>query len=103
MKTLNGKSPLNPVRPVQSQGSSSPSDAQAPDSFDADFVPPVGYDFGLSRRAFGHVLGLGILIAVSPASAQGRRKAGGEGTQNRNVAARIHIGHDGVITVLTGK
>jgi len=68
-----------------------------------ELVERVDYDFGLSRRSFVKVLGAGLLLAVSlPAIAQesGRRsRAGGA----RNLGARIHIGKDGVITVLTGK
>jgi isoquinoline 1-oxidoreductase len=64
----------------------------------------VAYDFGLNRRSFVQFLGTGLLIAVSatPGLAQrsgGRRGAGGA----RNIAARIHIGKDGTITVMTGK
>src|SRR5690242_21597767 len=68
-----------------------------------ELLEPVHYDFGLSRRSFVKVLGAGLLIAVSlPALAQesGRRGRGG-GAQT--VGARIHIGKDGSITVLTGK
>src|SRR2546428_33225 len=66
---------------------------------------PVGYDFGLKRRAFVQILGAGLLIAASasPALAQraGRRGFGGAGA--RNIGARVHLGKDGSITVLTGK
>src|SRR4051812_39617908 len=62
-------------------------------------VERVGYDFGLKRRAFVQILSAGLLIAAgTPAMAQ-RRGAGGA----RTVAARIHLGKDGTITVLTGK
>ncbi len=75
-----------------------------PEAFDEEQVSPVGYDFGLSRRGFTQVLGLGLLIAVSPASALAQRRGGdGAGGRNRTVSARIHIGQDGVVTVLTGK
>ncbi len=63
----------------------------------------MNYDFGLSRRSFVKVLGAGLLIAVSlPSLAQesGRRGRGG-GAQT--LGARIHLGKDGTITVLTGK
>jgi isoquinoline 1-oxidoreductase subunit beta len=67
-------------------------------------VEPVRFDFGVNRRDFVQVLGAGVLIAVSapPALAQraGGRSGGGRG---RSVAARIHIGKDGIVTVLTGK
>ena len=70
-----------------------------------ELVERVDYDFGLSRRSFVKVLGAGLLIAVTiPALAQeeaARRGGGGGGA--RNLGARIHIGKDGTITVLTGK
>jgi len=70
---------------------------------------------GLStRRTFLKTLGAGLLIAVSapvshaqeaPASRPGRggrgRRGGGGGPID--IAARVHIGQDGTITVMTGK
>jgi len=66
-------------------------------------VERVAYDFGLSRRGFVQVLGAGLLITVGagPVLAQARRRRRSRGA--RNVAARIHVGKDGTITVLTGK
>lgn len=65
------------------------------------------YDFALSRRSFVKGLGAGLLLAVSyPALSQesGRRGRGGFlGSGARNIAARIHLGSDGKITVMTGK
>ncbi len=66
-------------------------------------IEPVAHDFGLKRRSFVKVLGAGLLVAVSaPALAQ---RSGGRGGGGRpvTIAARIHFGKDGVITVLTGK
>jgi CO/xanthine dehydrogenase Mo-binding subunit len=71
-----------------------------------ELVERVDYDFGFSRRSFVQVLGAGLLIAVSiPAMAQegGRRGGGQGGAGARNLAARIHLGKDGTITVLAGK
>ncbi len=67
-------------------------------------LAPVGYDFGLKRRAFVQLLGAGLLLAVSaaPALAQ-RRGARGGGGGASNIAARVHLGKDGTITVMTGK
>ena len=68
-----------------------------------ELVERVDYDFGLSRRSFVKVLGAGLLIAVSLsalAQESGRRGGGGGA---RNLAARIHLGKDGTITVLAGK
>jgi isoquinoline 1-oxidoreductase len=69
-------------------------------------VEQVDYDFGLSRRSFVKVLGAGLLIAVAvPGAAQearGRRGGIGGGGAS-TLGARIHLGKDGTITVLTGK
>lgn len=69
-------------------------------------VDRVDYDFGVSRRSFVKLLGAGLLIAaVAPAVAQeeGAGRRGGSGGGARALAARIHLGKDGSITVLTGK
>lgn len=67
----------------------------------------VSYDFGLSRRSFIKSLGAGLFIAVGlPAIAQesGQRSHNTFlGSGARNLAARIHLGSDGSITVLAGK
>ena len=70
-----------------------------------ELLEPVGYDFGLNRRSFVQLLGAGLLLVVSaPALAQERRRGGGlSGRGARNLAARLHIGTDGTITVMTGK
>jgi isoquinoline 1-oxidoreductase len=71
-----------------------------------ELLEPVGYDFGLNRRSFVQILGAGLLLVVSaPALAQERRRGGGglSGRGARNLAARLHIGTDGIITVMTGK
>jgi len=68
-----------------------------------ELVERVDYDFGLSRRSFAKILGAGLLIAVSlPALAQESGRRSGSGGP-RNLAARIHLGKDGSITVLAGK
>jgi isoquinoline 1-oxidoreductase len=65
-------------------------------------VERVDYSFGLKRRSFVQILSAGLLIAVSaPALAQRRGGRGGGGA--RSIAARIHLGKDGTITVMTGK
>ncbi len=68
----------------------------------------VAYSFGVSRRTFVQLLGAGLMIAVLPRSADAQRagrggRGGGGGGRPAGVAARVHIGKDGVITVLTGK
>src|SRR6058998_803806 len=68
-------------------------------------IERVGYDFGLKRRAFVQLLGAGLLVAANaPALAQrGGRRGGFGGAGARTIAARIHLGKDGSITVLVGK
>jgi isoquinoline 1-oxidoreductase len=74
---------------------------------------PIGYDFGVSRRSFVQGLGAGLLISVAATtvvSAQDRRGRGGGrggrgggGGEPVNLEARLHIGADGIVTVMTGK
>ncbi len=87
-----------------------PSGIPQPDYNQVDYdelVERAGYDFGLSRRSFVKALGAGLLITVSlPALAQEsgfRGSAGFFGSGARNLGARIHLGADGSITVLSGK
>jgi isoquinoline 1-oxidoreductase len=75
---------------------------------DDQIIEPVGYDFGFSRRSFMQVLGAGVLISATVGLAQerrgGRRGGGIDGSGAPiSVNARLHIGEDGVITVMTGK
>ena len=67
----------------------------------------VGYDFGLSRRDFLRTLGAGLVLTISaPAHPQEGRQGGKStflGTGASHLAARIHLGEDGSITVLCGK
>ena len=69
-----------------------------------ELLEPVGYDFGLNRRSFVQILGAGLLLVVSaPALAQERGGGRGRGAQGpRIISARLHIGTDGVITVMCG-
>src|SRR6266478_9583577 len=83
----------------------SPARMQLPEA-DDELIEPVRYDFGLSRRGFVQILSAGLLIAssVSPALSQGSGRRGGFGGSGaRSISARIHLGKDGSITVLTGK
>jgi len=74
-------------------------------------VEVVPYDFRVevTRRDFLAALGAGLLIAVTiePAKGQvpgGSRRGGGfTGRGATNVSARVHVGADGVLTVMTGK
>lgn len=74
---------------------------------DRERLEYADYDFALNRRSFVKGLGAGLLLAVSyPALAQesGSRGRGSFlGSGARNIAARIHIGGDGKITVMAGK
>jgi len=78
-------------------------DDLAPAAYDEP-VDRLEYDFGLNRRSFMQWLGAGLLIVVSPAPTlaqeRGRQR---DNNQPRTVAARLHLGKDGSITVLTGK
>ena len=60
------------------------------------------YRFDLSRRTFLQLLGAGLLITVSGGVTFGRR-ADAKNRPNQTLAARLHIGKDGSITVMTGK
>jgi isoquinoline 1-oxidoreductase len=75
-------------------------------------VDHVQFDFGVDRREFLGALGAGLLIAVigwsAPAQeAPGRRGGGGGrgrgGGAPQKVGSRVHVGKDGVVTVMTGK
>src|SRR5579871_1476063 len=72
---------------------------------DEQIIEPVDYRFGLRRRSFVQLVATGLVIAAAPlsSSAQQRRRGGMGGDGARSVWARIHIGKDGAITVLTGK
>jgi isoquinoline 1-oxidoreductase len=56
----------------------------------------------INRRSFVQGLGAGLVFAVTHATALGQSR-GGRGGGGRPVSARIHLAHDGTITVLTGK
>lgn len=72
-------------------------------------IEPVEFSFGLKRRAFVQLVTSGLVIAAAPlpsiAQQQrgGRRGGGFGGTATRNVWERVHIGKDGVVTLLAGK
>lgn len=68
---------------------------------DFEQVDHVEFDPGLNRRRFVQVLGAGLLISVGSRQAVAQRRGGG-GREAR-VSARVHIGTDGTITVLSGK
>jgi isoquinoline 1-oxidoreductase subunit beta len=95
--------------------------ATAPEieGFDPDYredVDLVEYDFRveLKRREFLQFLGAGLLIGVAATASDaqvpkgqvpaGGRQGGGRGGRGPvNLSARVHIGQDGSLTVMTGK
>jgi isoquinoline 1-oxidoreductase len=69
-------------------------------------IEPVPFDFGLQRRTFVQLLATGLMVATAPLAAEAQRSGGGRGRGNQtpvNPSARIHIGKDSIVTVLTGK
>jgi isoquinoline 1-oxidoreductase len=89
---------------------------------DIDYDEPVdrvqfdfAIDWGFSRRRFVQLLGAGLLIAVAVPEAEGQQQRPGGGNRGnrggggrgnaapRPISARLHLGNDGTITVLTGK
>lgn len=70
-----------------------------------EIVEPMLFEFGLKRRVFVQLVATGLLVAAAPLpslaqSRGGGRRGGGEGY---SASARVHIGKDGMVTVLTGK
>ncbi|MBM4078918.1 MAG: isoquinoline 1-oxidoreductase, partial [Planctomycetes bacterium] len=62
------------------------------------------YEQCITRRGFLKGLGAGLVITVLPLQAKGQeRRRGRERGETLRIAARIHVGKDGVITVMTGK
>lgn len=70
---------------------------------DLEQVDHVELDWGLNRRRFVQVLGAGLLITVGAGQVAGQRRGPRGGGREARVSARIHIGIDGTITVLSGK
>jgi isoquinoline 1-oxidoreductase len=66
-------------------------------------VEAVAFDFGLDRRQFVQVLGAGLLVSVAADPASGQRRGGRGSSRPANISARIHVGTNERITVLTGK
>jgi CO/xanthine dehydrogenase Mo-binding subunit len=58
------------------------------------------YHFEINRREFAQILGAGLVISMASPVALAQR---GGGERNTGLADRLHIGADGVITVLTSK
>ncbi len=71
------------------------------DDESAEAVEAGGLEF--TRRGFVQVLGAGLVISVSAATADGQQRGRGRGQREARVAARLHISQDGTITVMSGK
>jgi isoquinoline 1-oxidoreductase len=80
------------------------------DGSELEANPPQDSD--ITRRGFLKVLGAGVVIAVFPLRALAQARRGGRGGNGGGgfggsgagtIAARVHIGKDGAITVMTGK
>ena len=56
----------------------------------------------IDRRTFVQLLGAGILVVVTGNIAEGQSRDFGR-SQPQTVLARLHIGEDGIVTVMTGK
>ncbi len=72
-------------------------------------IEPVDFTFGLKRRSFVQLVATGLMIAAAPMPSFAQQRGGGRrgggfgGAQIRNVWERVHIGKDGVVTLLAGK
>src|SRR5947207_6746032 len=80
------------------------SDVPQRDPEEDQIIEPVPFTFGLQRRTFVQLLATGLMVAA-PLSSDAQRRGGGRGREQQRVdpSARIHIGKDGTIEVLTGK
>jgi isoquinoline 1-oxidoreductase len=100
----------NSIRNPQSEIRNVPMDQAAVDELYTELNAPIEFHFQIERRQFVQILGAGVLVSVVgvPALGQQRRgrrgRGGGFGAPaNVPLAARIHFGEDGTITVLSGK
>lgn len=66
-------------------------------------IPTVPFDFELDRRRFTQLLGAGLVVTVLADTADAQRRGGRGGERRGAISARIHIGANDRITVLTGK
>jgi len=72
-----------------------------------ELIETVEFSLGLKRRAFVKLFATGLVIVASPLSSlsqdRGRSRGGFGGTPIRSIQERIHIGRDGLVTLLVGK
>ncbi|MEJ2647166.1 MAG: molybdopterin-dependent oxidoreductase [Sedimentisphaerales bacterium] len=57
----------------------------------------------IDRRTFVQLVGAGILVTVTSDIADAQRRGGGGRGPSIPVEARLHVGQDGIVTVMTGK
>ena len=72
-------------------------EALEPERYELREPPP--YRFDVDRRTFLGLLGAGVVVSVGRT---GSSLAAAEDPSN-TIGARLHLGEDGVVTVLTGK
>ncbi|NQT81667.1 xanthine dehydrogenase family protein molybdopterin-binding subunit [bacterium] len=80
-------------------------DTPASEMLESECCEPVDEQrsaFQVSRRGFLQLLGSGLLITVTESVSFGQSRATGS-RRSGTVGARLHIGQDGRITVMTGK
>jgi hypothetical protein len=106
---LSGNSIRNPQSEIRNSLDGA-LDQAAVDALYSELNQPLEFHFAIERRQFVQILGAGVLVSVVgvPALGQQRRgRGGGRGgfgaAANVPLAARIHFGEDGTITVLSGK
>ena len=76
----------------------------APEDVD-QIIEPDEFDFGLKRRTFVQLVATGLAVVVSPMPSLAQQRGGGQrgATQVRNLSERLHIGKDGIVTLMCGK
>src|SRR5437763_12216780 len=82
------------MRPVNN-----PPECCEPERFELD--EPIAYEFSWDRREFLGLAGGLLILAFAPAAEAQRGRGGSGGTSI--LGARLHLGEDGTITILTGK
>lgn len=71
-----------------------------------ELTSPVRFNFEMRRRGFVQSLGAGLLVTVGAGQTLGqrrRRAAGERQAEGPPVSARLHVGENGVVTVMAGK
>jgi nicotinate dehydrogenase subunit B len=76
-----------------------------PERYELNEPPPYHFEFG--RRDFLRGLSGGILVMIASAEARPQESGGAGGRRGegppRDLAAWLHVGEDGIVTVYTGK